>query len=76
MAALEKVHTCLSCGAEIKLERKPNNSGWIKYNLDGTKHADERKNKKQSVDNGLQLAELTKKVATVESKIDLLIAQI
>ena len=77
MAVLEKVYTCLSCGQEIKLERKPDHSGWNKWNLDGTKHVDERKtNKKQTVDNGPQLAELTKQVSDVRETINILISQI
>jgi hypothetical protein len=77
LAALEKVYTSLSCGQEIKLERKPDNSGWNKWNLDGTKHVDERKtNKKQSVDNGPQLAELTKQVSDLKDTVNILISQI
>ncbi len=49
MAALEKIYNCLSCGQEIKLERKPDNSGWFRYNLDGTKHVDFKKKQQQAV---------------------------
>ena len=77
MAALEKVSTCLSCGQEIKLERKSDNSGWNKWNLDGTKHVDERKNKRQSsVDNGSQIAELAKQVSDLKQAVNILISQI
>jgi hypothetical protein len=72
MAALEKIFNCLTCGAQIKLERKADNSGWLKYNLDGSDHVDEKKKSNA----GVQVAELTKKVETLESKLDTLIAQI
>ena len=82
MAALEKIYACLSCGAEIKLERKPDNSGWIKYNLDGTKHMDTKKSTKPqavtTVDNGLQLQieALTNQVKELRETINILISQI
>ena len=43
MAAMDKVFKCLSCGADIRLERKQDNTGWNKYNLDGSAHVDEKK---------------------------------
>jgi hypothetical protein len=52
VAALEKVFNCLTCGQEIKLERKPDNSGWYRWNLDGTKHVDFRKSKQQPQQQG------------------------
>ena len=82
MAALEKTFKCLSCGQEIKLERKPDNSGWIKYNLDGTKHMDAKKSTKPqpvtTVDNGLQLQieALTNQVKELRETINILISQI
>jgi hypothetical protein len=41
MAALEKVYPCLTCGQDIKLERKDNR--WLRWNLDGTVHIDPKK---------------------------------
>jgi hypothetical protein len=40
MAALERIYNCMSCRQQIKLERKQDGSGWLKWNLDGTKHVD------------------------------------
>jgi hypothetical protein len=62
MAALEKVFNCLTCGAQIRLERKADNSGWLKYNLDGSDHVDEKKNKNSQTQH--QLTELTKHTIT------------
>jgi hypothetical protein len=76
LAALEKVYTCLSCGQEIKLERKPDTSGWCKWNLNGTKHVDEKKNKKQTVDNGPQLAALAEQMKYLKESVNILISQI
>jgi hypothetical protein len=81
MAALEKVFSCMTCGAQIKLERKSDNSSWIKYNLDGSQHVDERKSKKQqpqavTVDNDKQIAELTKRVFELKETVNVLISQI
>jgi hypothetical protein len=58
----------------IKLERKSDNSGWNKYNLDGTAHVDERK--KSNSNNSAQIAELTKQVSDVNETVNVLIAQI
>ena len=70
--ALEKTFQCLSCGQEIKLECKDNR--WLRWNLDGTPHVDERK--KSNNNSSTQIANLAKKVETLESKLDTLIAQI
>ena len=45
MAAMQKVFKCLNtnCLQEIRLERKADNSGWIKTNLDGTPHVHDNK---------------------------------
>ena len=45
MAALQKIYPCLSCGQEIRLERK--DAKWLRWNLDGTPHVDQKNNKKQ-----------------------------
>jgi uncharacterized coiled-coil DUF342 family protein len=74
MAALEKVYKYLSCGQQIKLERKADNSGWLKYNLDGSDHVDEKKNKKSQTQQ--QLTELTKQVSGLNETVKVLISQI
>ena len=45
MAAMQKVFKCLNaeCKQDIRLERKPDNTGWIKTNLDGTPHVHDNK---------------------------------
>ncbi|MDQ3726829.1 MAG: hypothetical protein M3307_01165 [Thermoproteota archaeon] len=87
-AQLEKVFQCLTCKQDIKLARKDDNSGWIRYNLDGTLHIDKRKKKLQqqqpqpttttgvTVDNGPQIAELAKQVSELRETVNVLISQI
>ena len=88
-AQLEKVFQRLTCKQDIKLARKDDNSGWIRYNLDGTLHIDERKKKLQqqqpqptttttavTVDNGPQIAELAKQVSELRETVNVLISQI
>ena len=73
----EKVFPCLSCGQSIKLARKDDNTGWIRYNLDGSIHKDERKIKShQTVDNSQQIAELAKQVSQMQESLKVLIAQV
>jgi hypothetical protein len=84
MAAMEKVFSCMSCGESIKLERKPDDSGWLKWNLDGTKHVDSKKSKHQqqeqpqatALGNGPQMAELAKQVSDLKDTVNVLISQI
>jgi hypothetical protein len=73
MATLEKTFSCMTCGAQIKLERKSDNSGWLKYNLGGSKHVDEKKNKNSQTQ---QLAELSKQVSDLKETVNVLISQI
>ena len=40
---LDKTFKCLTCQADIKLQRKDDDSGWNRYNLDGTPHVDVKK---------------------------------
>jgi hypothetical protein len=41
-----KTFTCFKCGKTIKLRRKADNSGWIRFDLDGaTTHECEKKKK-------------------------------
>lgn len=72
MAAMEKVFKCLTCRKDIRLERKPDNSGWNKFNLDNTPHVDERK-KPSSGDNNnnkaQQIEALTEQVAALTSEV-------
>ncbi len=87
MAALEQVYSCLSCGQHNKVERKPDNSGWIKYNLDGTNYIDVKRSTKQHqssgpqsattvADNGLQIAALAEQVKELKEIVNILISQI
>ena len=84
-AQLEKVFQCLPCKQDIKLARKDDNSGWIRYNLDGSLHIDEKRKKSQqlqqqhqavTVDNGSQIAELAKQVADLKEVVNVLVSQI
>jgi hypothetical protein len=72
MAAMEKVFKCLTCGKEIKLERKDNR--WLRWNLDGSAHVDQQQKKSfrpQQSNN-----KTAEKVEALEKKVDLLIVQI
>jgi hypothetical protein len=66
MAALEKTFQCMTCQAQIKLERKPDNSGWIRWNIDGTPHEHPKKPFAQS--------KTAENIEQLERKIDTLIA--
>jgi hypothetical protein len=63
----------MTCHAQIKLERKPDNSGWIRWNIDGTPH--EHHTPKKSFPQQQQ-SKTAEKVEQLERKIDTLIAQI
>ena len=84
MAVLDKVYNCLTCGQQIKLERKPDGSGWLKWNLDMTKHVDVKKPKQSqqqqpqatSVDDGSQIVALTEEVKGLRETVKVLISQI
>jgi hypothetical protein len=44
----QKTFKCLSCGTDIRLARKDDNSGWDKFNLDGSIHIDQQKKRSVS----------------------------
>jgi stress response protein SCP2 len=71
MAAMQKVFKCLSCSSDIRLERKPDNSGWIKTNLDGTPHVHD--NKKGA---GAGTSETQQQLTAMSEQIKILIAQV
>lgn len=85
MAALQKVYPCLSCGQEIRLERKDNK--WLRWNLDGTPHIDEKKQQQQKTKPQPTITSSASKAAqtpvvtstsssSVERKLDHLIAEV
>jgi hypothetical protein len=39
----QKPYECFTCKKEIRLQRNPDNSGWLKFNPDGTEHIHIRK---------------------------------
>jgi hypothetical protein len=43
---LGKTYPCMGCGQTIKLQRKDDDSGWNKYNLDGSPHIHEQQKRK------------------------------
>lgn len=50
---LEKQFNCFDCKNQIKLKRKDDDSGWLRFNLDGTEHnctSQKKKFSKQSQD--------------------------
>ena len=44
---LDKTFPCLTCKQNIRLARRDDNSGWLKYNLDGTEHKHEKQQQQQ-----------------------------
>lgn len=44
---MDRTFPCLTCQATIRLQRKDDNSGWNRYNLDGTPHVDPKKNRQR-----------------------------
>lgn len=78
MAAMEKVFKCLTCQKEIRLERKPDNTGWNKYNLDGSEHIDEKKPSKNASSSQTQekLEQLTTEITELRSQVKDLVAAV
>jgi hypothetical protein len=82
LAALEKVYPCLTCGQEIKLERKDNR--WLRWNLDGSAHIDPKKQSRQqpTITSSASTAAATPPpttappASTLERKLDHLIAEV
>jgi hypothetical protein len=83
LAALEKIYPCLSCQQEIRLERK--DGKWLRWNLDGTPHVDQKKQQQQQKTSTQQTQPtITTSASTaatptrvsLESKIDQLIAEV
>lgn len=75
MAAMQKVFKCLNaeCKQDIRLERKPDNTGWIKTNLDGTPHVhDNKKGARAGTSESAQQQQLT----AMSEQIKILIAQV
>jgi hypothetical protein len=75
---MERVFKYLTCQADIRLERRQDNSGWNKFNLDGTAHIDERK-KSTNINNSnsaQQISELTKQISELKDTVRILISQI
>jgi hypothetical protein len=67
-AQLEKSFSCFTCKQQIKLQRKDDDSGWLKYNLDGTEHKHSKAKSNQH--------QKQKKQQTLEDKIDNLTVQL
>jgi hypothetical protein len=78
LAALEKTFKCLSCDQEIKLERKPNNSGWNRFEADGvTSHnCSSSSKKKQQQFPKSELADIHDEVHELRAYIKTLVTQV
>lgn len=74
MATMEKTFLCLTCRQEIKLERKADNSGWNKFNLDGTEHKHEKK--QQGSQTYQKVEELTTQITQLRSEVKDLVAAV
>jgi hypothetical protein len=66
---LQKTYPCLTCKADIKLARKDDNSGWNKFNLDGTPHIHQKQQQQASTD-------LAKEVAAIKAQLQVAIMKI
>jgi hypothetical protein len=71
----KKVFDCMTCGGQIKLTRKPDNSGWLRFDLDGvTEHKCQKNKKNQQPQQEQQLpATLSEKVYEIDKKLDKLL---
>jgi hypothetical protein len=63
-----KTFACMSCGQQIKLQRKDDDSGWNRYNLDGTPHVDQKKSFPSS--------KTLEKLEVLERKLDTLLNEV
>jgi hypothetical protein len=66
---LDKTYPCLTCKQEIKLARKDDNSGWDKFNLDGSAHVHPRKNQQQAAALANEVAELKAQLLVLVSRL-------
>lgn len=74
---MDKVFKCLTCGADIRLERDQQNNKWIKYNLDNSPHIDERKQQKGSSQQTQQkIEQLTTEITELRSEVKNLVAAV
>jgi hypothetical protein len=70
---LDKIFPCLTCKKEIKLARNDTNTGWLRFNLDGTPHIDEKKGNNATAE---QIAQLSEEVKGLKETVKVLISQI
>jgi hypothetical protein len=75
---MDKTFPCLTCKQEIRLERKQDNSGWNKYNLDNSPHVHEKKQQQQGSSSRTyqRVEELSKQVSDLKATVNILISQI
>jgi hypothetical protein len=57
----------MTCRQDIKLERKSDNSGWNKFNLDGSPHVHTPKKQKN---NNNTNDDVSSRLASIETKLD------
>jgi hypothetical protein len=79
MAAMQKVFKCLSCSSDIRLERKQDNSGWIKTNLDGSAHIHEKKTtavRAERTESAQQLTAMSEQIKILIAQVQLLRSEI
>jgi hypothetical protein len=72
---LDKIFPCLTCRKEIKLARNDTNTGWLRFNLDGTPHVDEKKKGGNNA-TAEQIAQLSEEVKVLKETVGILVAQI
>ena len=64
----QKTFPCLTCKQEIRLQRNDTDSGWLKFNLDGSAHVHEKKS--------FQSSKTAESISRLESKIDALVTEV
>ncbi|MDQ3968440.1 MAG: hypothetical protein M3275_08610 [Thermoproteota archaeon] len=86
-AQLDKTYPCLTCKQEIKLARKEDNTGWDKFNLDGSTHVHAPKNKNTSSQQQQQQppvqrqprdsnSNLSKEIAAIKAQLLVLVSRL
>jgi hypothetical protein len=74
---LDKTFSCLTCKQNIRLARRDDNSGWLKYNLDGTEHKHEKQQQQgYPSKTSQQITQLSEEVKGLRETVNILVSQI
>lgn len=78
----QKPYECFTCKKEIRLQRNSSNTGWLKFNLDGTEHVHLRKQQQPkqtppTITSSASTAQAAPtQASSLERKLDHLIAEV